>query len=65
MPLDEILTKAVSSAVEQFGQPHAVASRLVAWLEAMSTTDVSAEEESRFLENARNAVQIQTHGELE
>jgi hypothetical protein len=63
MPLDDVLIKSVSSATEEMGQPAAVAKRLIAWLEAMSTSELTAEGESQFLENTRRAIQVRTFGE--
>lgn len=63
MPLDDVLIKSVINATDEVGQPATVAKRLVAWLEAMSTTELTAEDDSQFLENTRRAILVTTFGE--
>ncbi len=63
MPLDEIVVEALAYATAQSGQPFTVAKRLIAWLEAMSTRELSAEDESGFLENVRSAIVVKSSGE--
>ena len=63
MPLDDELVKAIKESVHQVGQPDTVAKRLIAWLEAMTTTEISNEDESRYLENIRLALEIESQGD--
>lgn len=63
MPLDEVVVEALAYATAQSGQPATVAKRLIAWLEAMSTRELSAEDESGFLENVRSAIVVKSSGE--
>ena len=63
MPLDEELIKAIEEAVAEADQSTSVAKRLIAWVEALSSTDISAEDESSFLENVRSEIRI-SQGDL-
>ena len=48
MALDAALESAIKQAVEERGQPEAVAQRLLAWLEALGQGDVAAEQQDGF-----------------
>ena len=56
MPLDEELIKAVYESVDGSQQPESVAKRLLAWLDALSSSDLSAEDDSRHLDKVLNAM---------
>jgi len=62
MPLDDELIKAVNQSVDYFQQPDSLAKRLIAWLEALSSDDLSAEDESRHLDKLLNAVITKNEG---
>lgn len=62
MPLDGELVRALKESVAESDQPETVNRRLHAWLEALSTRDVSADEEKTFLENALASVNVNIGG---
>lgn len=59
MVLDQELIKAVEEAVKQIGQPHAVASRIIKWLEGMSKGDMSPADMDEFLKTTLNSIKTQ------
>lgn len=63
MPLDQLVIEALNYATQQSGQPNTVAKRLIAWLEAISSRELSAEDESGFLENVMSAIVVRSSGE--
>ncbi len=65
MPLDEELIKAIKESVQEEGQPEKVADRLIAWLEEMSKTDLSATQQSQYLYTVRQAINTNLTGEDE
>jgi hypothetical protein len=56
MVLDQELVKAVVEAVKQTGQPPAVASRIIKWLEGMSKGDVSPADMDEFLRTTLSTI---------
>ncbi|PSB22817.1 hypothetical protein C7B61_06100 [filamentous cyanobacterium CCP1] len=60
--LDHEVIKAVQEAVREAGQPDKVAKRIEAWLNAMSTSELSATDEQGYLENVRAAITVNVTG---
>ncbi len=56
MAIDRALEEGLRIAVEEEGQPSAVAQRLIAWIEALSGGGVGEENSNRFYENVRDAL---------
>lgn len=60
--LDEALKEAIISVVSDAGQPKAVASRLLAWLEELSKQELGKDEQSRFFEMVRDELVLKETG---
>ncbi|GAB4375195.1 hypothetical protein H6G89_33580 [Oscillatoria sp. FACHB-1407] len=60
--LDREVIKAIQEAVREAGQPDKVAKRIEAWLNAMSTSELSATDEQGYLENVRAAITVNVTG---
>ena len=60
--LDGEVSKAIQEAVRETGQPDKVANRLVAWLNAMSASDLSADDEREYLATVRDAINVSVGG---
>ena len=60
--LDREVIKAIQEAVREAGQPDKVAKRIEAWLNAMSTSEVSATDEQEYLEKVRAAIVVNVIG---
>ena len=60
--LDSEVIKAIQEAVREAGQPDKVAKRIEAWLNAMSTSELSATDEQGYLENVRAAITVNVTG---
>lgn len=60
--LDCEVIKAIEEAVSGAGQPNTVAKRLVAWLNAMSASDLSADDEREFLTTVRDGIIVNVNG---
>lgn len=60
--LDHEVIKAIQEAVREAGQPDKVAKRIEAWLNAMSTSELSATDEQGYLENVRAAITVNVTG---
>jgi Na+/phosphate symporter len=63
--LDPEVIKAIHEAVSEVGQPDAVAEKLVAWLESMSTSELSATDKTKKLELVYSAMKLEEIGEEE
>lgn len=59
MSLDEEIKKAIQDSVQEMSQPDSVAQRLIAWLEAMSNSQLSATEKSQRLDLIYQAINIE------
>ncbi len=60
--LDREVIKAIQEAVREAGQPDKVAKRIEAWLNAMSTSELSAADEQGYLETVRAAIIVNVTG---
>lgn len=60
MAIDDEVANAIEKAVEEVGQPEKLAKRLTHWLNDLSESDLSMEENSQHLEIVRNAVHIKS-----
>lgn len=60
--LDREVIKAIQEAVREAGQPDKVAKRIEAWLNAMSTSELSPTDEQGYLENVRAAITVNVTG---
>ncbi|WP_088892402.1 CxC ATPase DNA modification system associated small protein [Leptolyngbya ohadii] len=60
--LDREVIKAIQEAVSEAEQPPKVAKRIEAWLNAMSTSELSASDEQEYLENVRSAITVNIAG---
>lgn len=60
--LDREVIKAIQEAVSEAGQPDRVAKRLEAWLNSMSASDLSADDEREFLTTVRDAIIVNVSG---
>lgn len=60
--LDGEVIKAIQEAVREAGQPDKVATRIEAWLNAMSKSELSAADEQEHLENVRAAITVNVTG---
>jgi hypothetical protein len=60
--LDREVIKAIQEAVREAGQPDKVAKRIEAWLNAMSTSELSATDKQGYLENVRAAITVNVTG---
>jgi alkanesulfonate monooxygenase SsuD/methylene tetrahydromethanopterin reductase-like flavin-dependent oxidoreductase (luciferase family) len=60
--LDREVIKAIQEVVREVGQPDKVAKRIEAWLNAMSTSELSATDEQGYLENVRAAITVNVTG---
>ena len=58
MALDTEVIKAVKKVVDELGQPNTLAERIVAWLEQMSSSDMSKEDELKQLNLVRRAIKL-------
>lgn len=59
MVLDQELVRAVEEAVKQTGQPPAVATRIIKWLEGMSMGDITAADMDEFLKRTLTVIKSQ------
>lgn len=57
--LDEALRGAIVAVVKDAGQPDAVASRLLAWLEELSQQELGKDEQTRFFDMVRDELAIE------
>lgn len=62
--LDHEVIKAIHEAVSESGQLDKVANRIEAWLNAMSTSELSASDEQDYLENVRSAITVNVTGDF-
>ncbi|WP_156119909.1 CxC ATPase DNA modification system associated small protein [Leptolyngbya sp. KIOST-1] len=62
--LDYEVISALYEAVSESGQLDKVAKRIEAWLNAMSTSELSASDEQDYLENVRSAITVNVTGDL-
>lgn len=58
MALDEALAAAIHAAVAEEGQPKALAARLIAWLEAVSSGEEPIDRQEQFYANLVAAVVV-------
>ncbi len=65
MILDQELIRAVDEAVEEAGQPVAVASRIKAWLEGMSKGDNTPSDVDDYLKMTLSSIRTQYTGDEE
>lgn len=65
MAIDPALEQALRIAVEEAGQPKSVASRLIAWLEALSLGGSGEDGDRRFYQNARDALQVKDEADAD
>jgi len=59
MNIDEEIDKAVREVTKEYGQPEAVALRLIAWLNDAASRDVPVTDLLEHLTNVRNAVELE------
>ena len=59
MPLEPELQNAIKEVVEEMGQPDKVSARLIAWIEAMSDSEIALEDQQSFLEKVKDALEIE------
>lgn len=60
--LDHEVLKALQEAVQELGQTEKVARRIEAWLNAISTSELSAADVQGHLENVRSAITVNIAG---
>ncbi len=60
MAIDDEVANAIEKAVEEVGQPEKLSKRLTHWLNDLSESDLSMEENSQHLEIVRKAVYIKS-----
>ena len=58
MSLDAEIIKAIQDAVKKENQSDSVAKRLIAWIEAMSNSEISNTNNSNHLDSIYNAIDI-------
>ena len=61
--LDEALKQAIRQVVAESDQPKSVARRLMAWLNEMSTGELSNDEHTQFLKNVQEALSLGNNDE--
>lgn len=60
MSLDSEVIKAIKDAVKEEGQPENVANRLIAWLDEISSLELSATEASEHLDIVRKSINLES-----
>jgi len=58
MPLDPEVTESVEDAVRSHGQPPAVAKRLLAWLNAMSASELPRERDAELFSAVADVIDV-------
>ena len=58
MSLDSEIIKAIHDAVKEKNQSDSVAKRLIAWIEAMSNSELNNTDNSNHLDSIYNAINI-------
>ncbi|HEY9874429.1 MAG TPA: CxC ATPase DNA modification system associated small protein [Candidatus Obscuribacterales bacterium] len=61
--LDDVVIEAIQEAVDEAEQPNKVAKRIEAWLNAMSTSELSSTDEQQYLENVLSAITVNVTGD--
>lgn len=61
--LDHVVSEAIQEAVNEAGQPDKLAKRIEAWLNAMSTSELSSTDEQQYLENVLSAITVNVTGD--
>ena len=61
--LDEALKQAINQVVAESNQSKRVARRLIAWLNEMSTAELSNDEHTQFLRYVREALSLGSNDE--
>ncbi|WP_027255201.1 CxC ATPase DNA modification system associated small protein [Planktothrix agardhii] len=59
MSIDSEIEKAIKASVHEVGQPEVVSDYLIAWLRAMSNSDLSATDNSKHLNLVYKAINIE------
>jgi hypothetical protein len=59
MSIDSAVEKAIKDAVKEEGQPEALASRLIAWFEEMSSLELTATQASEHLDTVRKSINVE------
>lgn len=59
MSISPEVIKAIKDAVNEEGQPEAVASRLIAWLDEMSNLELTTTQISEHLNTVRKSINIE------
>jgi hypothetical protein len=57
--IDPVLEQAIRQAVQEANQPETTAKRLLKWMEAIASRDLSAEEQYGFLENVKDSILVE------
>ena len=61
--LDSEVIKAIQEAVCEANQPPKVVNRIEAWLNAINTSELSADDEQEYLKNVLDAIDVSITGE--
>ncbi len=56
--IDDVLVKAIEQAAKEAGQDSRTAKRLLRWMEAIASKELTAEEHSEFLNVVKDSISI-------